>query len=118
MQVLNFYALKMSSKSYIKYKFSGIKELGFRPLRFIKIIVGIYSKISDCQLLKEEIVKDERSYSTDVLIDIGTTAMKKKLVSWNELQKFEELIKELELLKIEKEQYFKIFDDFPDEFEC
>lgn len=86
----------MSTTSYTKYKFTGIKELGFRPLDFIKILVTIYYRISDCKLLKQEIANDERSYSKEVLIDIGTTAMKKKLVPWDMLKKFESLIVELE----------------------
>ncbi len=117
-RIINFYARKMSSKSYKTYKFPGIKELGLKPLEFIKQLVSLYYMISDSELLKKEIIGDDRSYSKEILLDIGSTAFKKKLVNQKVLEKFEKLIQQLDQLKEKKIIYDKIVANCPDEFNC
>lgn len=117
-QLINYYAMKMCTKNYKKIRFNGIKELGLRPLDFIKQLVSIYVRLSFSDRIKEEIINDERSYSKETLVDIGATAYKKELVSSNFIEKFEDLILELEALKIEKDDFKEIIGEAPDEFCC
>ena len=117
--VINLYAFKMSSKSYAQYRFNGISELGFKPLKFIKTLIELYVNLSEVAPLVEEIVADERSYSRDTLIDIGSTSYKKNLLSENILDKFENLINELEIIEDEQKKMKEIIgDNYPDEFTC
>lgn len=116
--LINFYSERMSTKSYKKYKFSGINELGLKPLQFITSLINIYYYLSKSSKIKAEIVNDERSYSKEVLRDIGMTAYNKHLVSGDVLDAFENLIFDLDYLKEEKDIYNKIISDCPDKFNC
>lgn len=87
----------MSTKSYKQYKFTGINELGLKPLQFITSLIKIFYFLSYSSSIKEEIVNDERSYSKEVLLDIGRTAYKKSLVPSDVLDSFEKLINELDI---------------------
>lgn len=116
--ILNFYASKLSSKNYIKFKFSGINEIGLKPLEFIKQLVLIYARLSDEPRFQEEIINDERSYSREVLIDIGNTAWNRQLAPPEILQRYENLIRACDSKKIEKDNWNKIVENPPDEYLC
>ena len=116
--LINFYAQRMSSKSYRNYKFDGIKELGLKPLQFIKTLVLFYYRMRNSKKMKDALISDQRSFSKEVLIDIGRTAFKKKLVSNDVLDSFNNLIFELEEMKQEKDMYNNIINECPDEYNC
>lgn len=117
--IINLYADKMSSKKYKQYRFQGIQELGLKPLRFIATLIEIYTSVGDLNFLMNEVVSDERSYSRKTLIDIGSTAFEKKLVSDKILKKFENIILKLEKLEEEHRNLNEIIgDEYPDEFTC
>ena len=116
---INLYANKISSKSYMQYKFHGIREVGLKPLKFISTLINLYNNLESIPSILEEIVADERSYSKLILIDIGSTAHKKNLMNENSLKKFEEVILQLESIEeIQKNLKTIIGEDYPDEFEC
>ena len=116
--LINFYTHKMSSKSYKKYKFDGIKQLGLKPLQFIKTLIMFYYRMRNSEKMKTAFITDQRSFSKEILIDIGRTAFKKKLVSNEILDSFNDLIFELEKKKQEKDMYNKIINECPDEYNC
>lgn len=116
--ILNFYAFKLCTKNYASIKFVGVNELGFKPLDFIKELVLIYARLGYDQRFKEEIINDERSYSKEILIDIGSTAFKRELVSSDLLEKFEKLIEDLDTIKLERDSWNLIVENPPDEFVC
>ena len=117
--VINLYADKMSSKKYKQYRFNGIQDLGLKPLKFIATLIEIYAQVEDVEPLLKEIVADERSYSREMLIDIGSTAYQKKLLPQKVLNKFEDVIMKLEDIEEEQTNLKKIIgEDYPDEFTC
>ena len=117
-RILNFYAAKMCSKSYRNIKLSNIGQLGLKPLEFIRQLISIFVRLSFSSKIKEDIIADERSYDKNYLLDIGYTAYKKKLVSEDIIDKFEDLVVELEALKVEKDNLKDLIDDAPEEFMC
>lgn len=117
-RILNFYAAKMSSKSYKNIKLENVGSLGLKPLEFIRQLISIFVRLSFSNKIKEEIISDERSYDKAILLDIGYTAYKKKLVSEEMIDKFEDLLLELEALKVERDNFKDIIEDAPDEFLC
>lgn len=117
-RILNFYATKMCSKSYKNVKLENVSKLGLKPLDFIRQLISIYVRLSFSDKIKEEIMSDERSYDKNTLMDIGYTAFKKKLVPEDIIEKFEDLVLELEALKVEKDNFKDIIGDAPDEFNC
>ena len=117
--VINLYADKMSSKKYKQYQFNGIQELGLKPLKFIKTLIEIYTHLGKVGACLKAIVADERCYSRDTLIDIGSTAFNKNLVSSEVLKKFEDMIHVLDEIEEEQKNLNEIIgDDYPDEFTC
>lgn len=117
-QTINYYASKMCSKTYKSYKFQNISEVGLKPLEFIKQLVLIYVRLGTSDIIKHGIINDDRSYSTEALFDLGVTAYNKKLVSPDILERYENFIKELEVMKIEKDNMEAIIGEAPEEFCC
>lgn len=117
-QTINYYASKMCSKSYKSYKVADISKINLKPLEFITKLIYIYVGMSQIEAVKTAILKDERSFSSDNLIDLGRTAFMKALVPPDVLKKFETLISELNDMKIDKDAMEKILGDIPDEFQC
>lgn len=117
--VINLYADKMSSKKYKQYQFQGIHELGLKPLKFISTLIEIYTHFEHVEPLLKEVVADERSYSRETLIDIGSTAHHKKLLPPETLGAFERVINVLEEIEEEQKNLQEIIgSDYPDQFTC
>lgn len=116
--ILNYYTHKFSSKNYKKIKFNGIEELKLKPLDFIRTLVSIYVRLSSSKRFQEEVISDDRSYSREDLVDVGTTAFNRNLVSTDVLDKFEKFINDLDSIKNERDNWNKIIANPPDEFLC
>ncbi len=117
-QTLNYYASKMCSKSYRAYKFQNIADVRLKPLEFIRQLVLVYARISDSAIVRQSIINDDRSYSKDALFDLGVTAYNKKLVPADLLEKYQNLISTLDVMKIEKDNMETIIGEAPEEFTC
>ena len=99
-------------------KIDNAKKLGLHPLVMITDLVNIYINIADYDGICREICEDDRSYTDDLLIDLGTTAKKHHLVSDDSLKLMENLINKLIELQNNKEEMEKLLKDLPDEFQC
>lgn len=117
-RVLNFYADKLSIKNYKKIKFDGLAELGLKPLKFIQQLVSIYVGLGFSERVKAAIIDDDRSFSKATLINIGRTALKRNLVNSQIINKFEDLILELEAARTEREDFKAVLGEVPDKFAC
>lgn len=117
--VINLYANKMSSKNYKQYQFQGIQELGLKPLKFISTLIEIYAHFENVDPLLKEVAADERSYSREMLIDIGSTAHHKKLLPQETLKAFERVINKLDEIQEEQKNLLEIIgNDYPERFNC
>jgi hypothetical protein len=76
-------------------KINAFKALGINVLETIKQLLRVYINVSDNDVILQEIVRDERSYQDDLLIDLGRTATKKKLFNDSEIKQLEILIEKL-----------------------
>lgn len=81
-------------------------------------LVNIYVSVADFDTVCKEICEDERSYSDDLLIDLGKTANKYKLVTPEKLGQMENLINKLIELQNTREEMKKLMEDLPEEFTC
>ena len=117
-QTLNYYASKMCSKSYRSYKVQNIANVRLKPLEFIRQLVLVYVRIGDSEIVRQGIINDDRSYSKDALFDLGVTAYNKKLVPADMLEKYQNLISTLDVMKIEKDNMETIIGEAPEEFTC
>jgi len=115
---LNYYASKMCSKSYRSYKVQNIANVRLKPLEFIRQLVLVYVRIGDSEIVRQGIINDDRSYSKDALFDLGVTAYNKKLVPADMLEKYQNLISTLDVMKIEKDNMETIIGEAPEEFTC
>lgn len=127
--ILNYYAKKFMTKYFktlqmriVSYgsvnKINVFKALGINVLETIKQLLRVYINVSDNQVILEEIVKDERSYEDGLLIDLGKTALKKKLLFDNDITKLEALIEKLRGMAAEASNLKAILDDYPEEYMC
>lgn len=116
-QTINYYASKMCAKGYRTYKVADLSKIKLKPLEFITQLIQIYVSMSAIQRVKEAIMNDERSFSSENLIDLGRTATAKQLVPDDVLQTFEKLINELNELSLEKKLLEQIMGDIPEEFQ-
>jgi ubiquitin conjugation factor E4 B len=117
-QVINYYAQKLSTKNFKTYKIDNAKKLGLHPLQMISDLVNIYINISEYDSICKEICADDRSYSDDLLIDLGKTASKHNLITQEKLSQMENLINKLIEMQNTKEEMNKLMEDLPDEFVC
>ena len=117
-QVINYYAQKLSTKNFKMYKIDNAKKLGLHPLQMITDLVNIYINVAGFDGICKEICDDERSYSDDLLIDLGRTSKKNNLLSEDKLTQMENLINKLIELQNEREEMKRLLEDLPDQFQC
>jgi ubiquitin conjugation factor E4 B len=84
----------------------------------IKNLIMIYINITNQDSLLEEIVNDGRSYSDDLIMDLGRTAFKKKLLEANKFEELQVLITRLAKIQVQAQNWNKIEESAPDEFMC
>lgn len=84
---MNFYAKKLSSNSFKELSQAAIKAKIY-PLEFIKKLVNVYIKVSECESVKNAIINDDRCFSVEILTDLGHTCEKKSLLNSAELATF------------------------------
>lgn len=78
----------------------------------------IYINITNQDSLLEEIVNDGRSYSDDLIMDLGRTAFKKKLLEAHKFEDLQVLITRLAKIQIQAQNWNNIEESAPDEFMC
>lgn len=126
---MNYYAKKLMAKYFRNFQVSVVqfgnvtkcsvfKLLGINILETIFEILRVYINIAAIDPILEEIVNDERSYEDGLLIDLGKTAFKHKLLSDSNAKKLQDLISRLRVLASSAENYKALLDDFPEEFMC
>ena len=64
----------------------------------------------------KEIVSDERSYSNNLLLDLGKTAYNKKLLDAHHFEKMQILIQKLTEAKLKEQDMKEILEDIPDKY--
>lgn len=84
----------------------------------IKNLIMIYINITNQDSLLEEIVNDGRSYSDDLIMDLGRTAFKKKLLEAHKFSELQILITRLAKIQVQAQNWNKIEESAPDEFMC
>ena len=114
---LNYYATRLSSSSFRKLSKAAI-HAGIQPLDFIQKLVSVYLRVAKGKLVKRALINDERSFSTNVLEDLGNTCQKMNLFNQEDLLSFKNLISELDMIHQEKIMLDKIIGEPPDEFSC
>jgi hypothetical protein len=78
----------------------------------------IYINITNQDSLLEEIVNDGRSYSDDLIMDLGRTAFKKKLLEAHKFEELQVLITRLAKIQVQAQNWNNIEESAPDEFMC
>lgn len=99
-------------------KIDNAKKLGLHPLQMISDLVNIYINVADFDDICKEICEDERSYTDDLLIDLGKTANKHNLVTPEKLSQMENMINKLIELQNHIEVMKKLLEDLPDQYTC
>ena len=117
-QVINYYAQKLSTKNFKMYKIDNAKKLGLHPLQMITDLVNIYINVASYDGICKEICDDERSYSDDLLIDLGKTSKKHSLLTEDQLTRMENLINKLIELQNAREEMKRLLEDLPDDYSC
>ena len=84
----------------------------------IKDLIQIYISISNEEEILELIVNDERSYTDDMLVDLGKTSYQKNLFPGDVFIKLEELNNKLIAISLRTKALKDILDDIPDKYCC
>lgn len=84
----------------------------------ISDLVNIYINIAEFDDVCKEICEDERSYSDDLLIDLGKTANKQSLINPQKLLQMENLINKLIEIENSNQVKKKLLEDLPEQYTC
>ena len=82
----------------------------------IKNLLEIYINIQGEDDIIKEIVGDERSYSDNLLLDLGKTAWAKKLQSQDRFDQLQDLVQKLTEAKLKEQNMKEILDGIPDNY--
>jgi ubiquitin conjugation factor E4 B len=84
----------------------------------ISDLVNIYINVAEFDDICKEICQDERSYSDDLLIDLGKTANKHNLVTPQKLNQMENMINKLIEIQNSNQVMKKLLEDLPEQYTC
>lgn len=114
--ILNNYLKMLCGPKCLELKVDNPQEYNFQPEKLLGNLIVIYLHISRHSEFFDCLLKDERSFSLDVLNKALNICMKKPIISYEEKEVFKNFINQLK--EYDGNRWEPEADDIPEEFLC
>jgi ubiquitin conjugation factor E4 B len=116
--MLNYFLSSLCGPRCLELKVDNPESYAFKPQELLRDILGLYLALSREEQFFVCVVNDERSYNGDLMHKALRVCYKRPILSYGEVQQFEEFVKKVKLVAQDKLTLEDQLGEIPEEFIC